>query len=141
MCDERENGSSEMRPDDACDDSRPSAVVRTVSGELEAEAIRTALESAGIPVRIKMESVARLIAVTVDGLGKVEVLVPPARLDEARGILETVVDQDELAAEALSCGDDERTTETGATDATDDGPKDAPSKTPKDAPSRTSEDV
>ena len=109
MHDERENGSSEVQPDGAGDESQPSAVVRTVSGELEAEAIRTALESAGIPVRIKMESVARLIAVTVDGLGKVEVLVPPARLEEARDLLATVVDQDQLAEEALACGDDPRT--------------------------------
>ena len=83
--------------------SPPTAVVRTVSGEPEAEAIRTALESAGIPVRIKMESVARLIAVTVDGLGKVEVLVPPDRVEEARAILASAVDPDELAEEALSC--------------------------------------
>ncbi len=124
MDDERENGSSEMRPDDAGNDNRPSAVVRTVSGELEAEAIRTALESAGIPVRIKMESVARLIAVTVDGLGKVEVLVPPARIEEARGILATVVDQDELAKEALSCGDGARPVGAGATAEPDDGTED-----------------
>jgi len=121
MYDERENGSSDMRPDEAGDDSRPSAVVRTVSGELEAEAIRTALESAGIPVQIKMESVARLIAVTVDGLGKVEVLVPPARLEEARNILAAVVDQEELAEEALACGDDAVATGAGAADSRDDG--------------------
>lgn len=102
----------------------PSAVVRTVGGELEAEAIRTALESAGIPVRIKMESVAKLIAVTVDGLGKVEVLVPPERLEEARAVLDSVVDPDELVEEAL--GGSERAesapggADGGATEARDD---------------------
>jgi hypothetical protein len=105
MRDERGRNSDTDRTDDVGNDDTPTAVARTVSGELEAEAIRSALESAGIPVRIKMESVARLIAVTVDGLGKVEVLVPPDRLDEALAVLESVVDPDELAQEALSSGD------------------------------------
>ncbi len=137
MPDERANDSSEVRPGDAGDESQPTAVVRTVAGELEAEAIRTALESAGIPVRIKMESVAKLIAVTVDGLGKVEVLVPPARLDEARDILATVIDQDELAEEALACGDDA----TAPEDAPATAPEDAPAATPEDAPATAPEDA
>jgi len=112
MRDERDSGEPRAQ-DDGAHEERPAngthatAVARTVSGELEAEAIRTALESAGIPVRIKMESVAKLIAVTVDGLGKVEVLVPPDRLDEARRILDSVIDPDELEAQALSSSDDE----------------------------------
>jgi hypothetical protein len=101
MHEERDSTAGPGRGSDELE-STPSAVVRTVGGELEAEAIRTALESAGIPVRIKMESVAKLIAVTVDGLGKVEVLVPPERLEEARAVLDSVVDPDELVEEALA---------------------------------------
>ncbi len=131
MHDEHERGSTGMQPDGASDESRPTAVVRTVGGELEAEAIRTALESAGIPVHIKMESVARLIAVTVDGLGKVEVLVPPDRLDEARDILAAVVDQDDLAEEALAFADDAGPSIDGARDAPDSDPEKAPDSDPE----------
>ncbi len=87
---------------DAGDGHAPMAVVRTVSGELEAETIRSALESAGIPARIKMESVAKVITLTVDGLGKVEILVPEDRLDEANEILSSAVDLDRLEDEAMS---------------------------------------
>jgi len=107
MHDEPERGDSAVRPDGASDGGSPTAVVRTVAGELEAETIRTALESAGIPVQIKMESVAKIIALTVDGLGKVDVLVPPERIEEARDILATIIDQDALAEEALACSDDD----------------------------------
>ncbi|MCD4690898.1 DUF2007 domain-containing protein [bacterium] len=97
----------------------PAAVACTVAGEMEAEAVRTALESAGIPVRIKMESVTKLIAVTVDGLGAVEVLVPPGRLDEAKAILASTIDQDELTAQALAGATDDEDGKSDETDASE----------------------
>ena len=132
MREEHENGSDGMRTGGDEGETLPTAVVRTVGGELEAEAIRTALESAGIPVRVKMESVAKLIAVTVDGLGKVELLVPHDRLEEAREILAAEVDQDELVEKALAGDADNHPGGAPPTDAqpsvdaerTSDGPED-----------------
>ena len=70
-------------------DDRPLKLVYTASGEVEAESIRSALEAAGIPVKLGLEPATRLFAVTVDGLGAVKVLVPEDRLEEARAIIET----------------------------------------------------
>jgi hypothetical protein len=63
-------------------------VAYTASGEIEAQAVRSALEAAGIPARLKMEAAQTLFAVTVDGLGAIGVMVPADRLEEARSIIE-----------------------------------------------------
>ncbi|MFH1689229.1 MAG: DUF2007 domain-containing protein [Candidatus Eisenbacteria bacterium] len=63
-------------------------VVYTANGEMEAQAIRSALEAAGIPAELKMEAAQQLFAVTVDGLGAVKVMVPADRLKEARSIIQ-----------------------------------------------------
>ena len=63
-------------------------VAYTASGEIEAQAIRSALEAAGIPAELKIEAAQRLFAVTVDGLGAIRVMVPADRLEEARSIIE-----------------------------------------------------
>ena len=63
-------------------------VVYTANGEMEAQAIRSALEAAGIPAELKMEAAQKLFAVTVDGLGAVKVMVPADRIEEARSIVE-----------------------------------------------------
>lgn len=63
-------------------------VVYTASGEMEAQAIRSVLEAAGIPARLKMEAAQQLFAVTVDGLGAVKVMVPADRMEEARSVIE-----------------------------------------------------
>ncbi len=70
--------------------TNPSAnlvVVYTSSGLLAAETIKSKLESAGIPALLKYESIGRIIGLTVDGLGQVEVLVPREREQEARALL------------------------------------------------------
>lgn len=69
-------------------DSTPLEVAYTANGEMEAQAIRSALEAAGIPAELKIEAAQKLFAVTVDGLGAVKVLVPADRLEEARSIIE-----------------------------------------------------
>ena len=66
----------------------PLEVVFTANGEMEAHAVRSALEAAGIPAELKMEAAQRLFAVTVDGLGAVKVMVPADRLEEARSVIE-----------------------------------------------------
>ncbi len=56
-------------------------------GMLRAMVIRGALESAGIPVMLKYESLGPTLGITVDGLGKVEILVPVEWAEEARQLL------------------------------------------------------
>ncbi len=65
------------------------AAVYVASGEMEALTVKSVLEAAGIETTLKMEAVTKLLAMTIDGLGAVEVLVPADRLDEARAIIDT----------------------------------------------------
>jgi hypothetical protein len=62
-------------------------VVYTTNGALRAEIVKGKLESAGIPAIIRAES-QNVIPMTVDGIGKAEVLVARAREAEARAVLE-----------------------------------------------------
>jgi hypothetical protein len=64
-------------------------IVFTANGEAEASGVRTALEAAGIPVQVRVESATKLFPVTVDGLGAVRILVPADRVEEARMIIDT----------------------------------------------------
>lgn len=61
--------------------------VYTAQGMLRASVIRGALESAGIPVVLKYESVGQTLGLTVDGLGRVEVQVPEEWEQEAHDLL------------------------------------------------------
>ncbi len=76
-------------------DRRPSghdaglAVAYVASGEMEALTVKSVLEAAGIEATLKMEAVTKLLAMTIDGLGAVEILVPVERLEEARAIVNT----------------------------------------------------
>ena len=63
-------------------------VICTVQGELTANVIKSRLESEGIPVLLEYESASRVFAVTVDGLGKVRILVPQNLAEEAKQIIE-----------------------------------------------------
>ncbi len=56
-------------------------------GMLGAQVVKAKLESAGVPVLLKYESVGQVIGLTVDGLGRVEVRVPAAWADDARALL------------------------------------------------------
>lgn len=58
-----------------------------VEGSLEADIIKSKLESLGIPVLLRYEAAGRLFGITMDGLGKVRVMVPAALLEEARRVL------------------------------------------------------
>ena len=61
--------------------------VHTASGQLQAQVIKTKLESAGIPALLDYESAGVVLGITVDGLGEVRVMVPEALAEEARALL------------------------------------------------------
>lgn len=63
-----------------------------VDGLMEAEIIKSKLENFEIPCMLKFEAVGRLLGITSDGLGKVQVMVPPGYLEKAREILNTETD-------------------------------------------------
>lgn len=61
--------------------------VYTTNGEPEAFIIKGKLELEGIPVILKYESAGKVIGITVDGLGEIQVQVPENMLDIAREII------------------------------------------------------
>jgi hypothetical protein len=58
-----------------------------VEGSLEAEIIKSKLESFQIPVLLQYEAAGRIFGITMDGLGKVKVMVPVDLLEEAKKVL------------------------------------------------------
>jgi hypothetical protein len=58
-----------------------------VEGSLEAEIIKSKLESFAIPVLLQYEAVGRIFGITMNGLGKVKIMVPESFLEEARKVL------------------------------------------------------
>jgi len=62
--------------------------VQIEHGLLRAQVIKAKLESVGIPVLLKYESLGPIYGITVDGLGEVQILVPNERAAEARSLLE-----------------------------------------------------
>jgi len=65
-----------------------SVVVYVSQGPLGAEVAKSKLESEDIPVMLRFSAVGRALGITVDGLGRVEVLVPRAFEAEARELLQ-----------------------------------------------------
>jgi hypothetical protein len=63
------------------------AELMAVEGSMEAEIIKSKLESFHIPVLLKFESAGHIFGITMNGLGKVRVMVPKSFLPEARKIL------------------------------------------------------
>jgi hypothetical protein len=63
------------------------------------EMYQSKLEAMGIPVLLKYESAGPVFGITVDGLGRVEVMVPKEFAGEARSILEDVPDGQGLDSE------------------------------------------
>ena len=54
-----------------------------VEGMVEAEIIKSKLHAFEIPSMLKFEAVGRLLGITMDGLGKVTILVRESDLEEA----------------------------------------------------------
>jgi len=62
-------------------------VAYRASGITNANIIVGRLETDGIPTRLKYEAVGAIYAITIDGLGEVDVLVPSSCLEKAREVL------------------------------------------------------
>lgn len=62
-------------------------VIDTVQGELAAQVMKSHLESEGIPVLLKYESVGVVYGLTIDGLGEMKILVPQELSEKARQII------------------------------------------------------
>jgi hypothetical protein len=58
-----------------------------VEGSMEAEIIKSKLESYEIPVLLQYEAAGRIFGITMDGLGKVRIMVPQDLLEEAKKVL------------------------------------------------------
>jgi hypothetical protein len=69
------------------EDETDLVVVYVSQGPLAAEVAKSKLEAAGIPVLLRYEAIGRVLGLTVDGLGQVEVLVSAEREAEARELL------------------------------------------------------
>ena len=63
------------------------SVVTTASGMVNARIITGRLESEGIPTRLKYDVAGSLYAVTIDGLGAVEIMVSTCDFERAISIL------------------------------------------------------
>ncbi|HLP58810.1 MAG TPA: DUF2007 domain-containing protein [Candidatus Deferrimicrobium sp.] len=66
-----------------------------VDGLMEAEIIKSKLESFEIPCALKFESAGRLMGITMNGLGKVQVMVSPEDYEKATEIINSESDSDE----------------------------------------------
>ena len=62
--------------------------IYTSDGMLHAMVIRGVLESAGIPVMLSYESIARVYPISVGKIGQVDIMVPSEWAEEAVRILE-----------------------------------------------------
>jgi hypothetical protein len=63
-------------------------VVHTAQGELEETQVRSFLTAHGIPTSTRGEALRKTHALTLDGLGQVEILVAPEHAADARALLE-----------------------------------------------------
>lgn len=61
--------------------------IRVVEGFLEAEILKSKLESFGIPCMLKSETAKRLFGLTLNGLGKVKIIVQKKFRERAEEIL------------------------------------------------------
>ena len=74
--------------------------VYTASGMTNANIIVGRLETEGIPTRLKYEAVGAIYAITINGLGQVEVLVPENQLERAREVLSRSYEEADMDWEA-----------------------------------------
>ena len=66
----------------------PFIAVSTVQGQVAEGQVRAFLEANGIPTQVRGETLRMTHGISIDGLGRVEILVPVDRADEARDLLE-----------------------------------------------------
>ena len=70
-------------------------VVEIVYGETKAQILKAHLESEGIPVLLKYESLGRVTPLLIDGLGEIKIKVPAEFAEEAKQILHQKIDNPE----------------------------------------------
>ena len=61
--------------------------VFVANGEIQAQQVRAFLEAAGISVRMRGEALRNTHGLTLDGLGRVEILVAPEDAASARSLI------------------------------------------------------
>jgi hypothetical protein len=71
-------------------------VVSTTSGVIKAKILEGRLAAEGIPVRLLYEPIGEIYAITVDGLGEVQIFVPGQWLEHARRVLEKEYSEEDL---------------------------------------------
>ena len=65
----------------------PMSCVFVANGQLMAEQVRSFLQASGVGCILRGESLSKTHGLTLDGLGRVEVLVAEADADQARELL------------------------------------------------------
>jgi hypothetical protein len=68
-------------------DDAQTVCVRRVSGEFEAQQVRAFLEANEVPSFMRGEALRNTHALTIDGLGEVEIHVSPEHAERARDLL------------------------------------------------------
>jgi hypothetical protein len=71
-------------------------VVHITSGVIKARIIEGRLEAEGIPVRLQYEPIGEIYAITVDGLGEVQILVPEQWAGHALRVLAKEYSEEDL---------------------------------------------
>jgi len=71
-------------------------VVSITSGVIKARILEGRLEAEGIPVRLQYEPIGEIYAITVDGLGEVQILVPEQWVEHARRVLAVEYSEEDL---------------------------------------------
>jgi hypothetical protein len=67
----------------------PQRCVFVANGQLHAQQVRSFLESEGVETVLRGESLSKTHGLTLDGLGRVEILVAQADEERARALLES----------------------------------------------------
>jgi len=71
-------------------------IVHVAAGMIEANIVAGRLETEGIPVKFRYEAVGVIYGLTLDGLGKVDVLVPAEHVTEALEALADRYEEDDI---------------------------------------------
>lgn len=70
-------------------------LLQETEGLMEANIIKAKLESFNIPCILQYESLGRLYGITMNGLGKVQIMVAEECFGQAQEILNTITDETE----------------------------------------------
>ncbi len=74
-------------------------IAHVAAGMIEANIVAGRLETEGIPVKFRYEAVGVIYGLTLDGLGKVEVLVPAEYIGRALEVLADRYEEDDISVD------------------------------------------